>query len=181
MARCGRGVEERQACTFHVLRSHACRATDAGGAEQPKTTQPLFPRGALKGEASGRTPPSTCAASRRLRNPDPCRLRSPGPPRRQRKFHAARGPTPASAHSHAVMLSCLHEGRGPGSWAMLNHVHEGQRAAILNADFRRAGSRCRKTAPDRCRIARRASRRREHDAALSRVRADKKAGNDFSR
>lgn len=140
---------------------------------------PRFPCGALKGEASGRTPPSICAASHRLRNPDPCRLQSSGPPR-QRKLHAARGPTPASAHSHAVTRSCLHEGLGPGSWAMLNHVYEGQRAACLKADFAqtgiRLGSSCRiaAAAPDaRCTAA-------NMMRPLSRVRADKKAGNDFS-
>lgn len=180
MPRCGRGVEERQACTFHVLRSHACRGNRCGRRRAAENyTAPVFPAARSKERLPGVLRLDMRGLAQ-ARSPDPCRLQSPGPPR-QRKLHAAQGPTPASAHSHAVMLSCLHEGRGPGSWAMLNHVHEGQRAAILNADFRRAGSRCRKTAPDRCRIARRASRRREHDAALSRVRADKKAGNDFSR
>ena len=64
---------------------------------------------------------------------------------------------------------------------MMNHVHEGQRAAILKADFAQTGIR-----PERsCRIAAAAPDARCTAAnmmrPLSRVRADKKAGNDFSR
>ena len=63
---------------------------------------------------------------------------------------------------------------------MLNHVHEEQRAAILNADFAQTG-----ISPERsCRIAAAAPDARCTAAnmmrPLSRVRADKKAGNDFS-